>query len=237
MRRPHAALRPALLATAALALGTVALPEAAPAQGLRGPLLPQEREQRQQRPPPALPGLQGRRSAPVIPADPSAGALAPNEALFDAINRGDLPAAREAIGRGASIDSRNVLGLTPIDSAVDQGRTEIMFYLLSVRGSARSGSGPPEEEAAAARRRPQTAAERRAAAAAAARAAAAEEGRETKPAGPARVAQPVPRTARLWAGDGGAPIPAVGFLGFDAGRPGGGGPVGPRGGAGQRGRG
>src|SRR5918993_2131344 len=109
------------------------------------------------RPPPAaLPGLQGRRAPEPIPGDPNQ-SLPPNAALFDAINRGDLPAAREAVARGAETEARNVLGLTPADAAVDQGRTEIMFYLLSVRGAPRV-AGPSLSEAegraaAASRRR------------------------------------------------------------------------------------
>jgi hypothetical protein len=154
--------------------------------------------------PPALPGLQGRRAPAPIPGDANAN-LSPNDALFDAITRGDLLAAREAVGRGANIEATNVLGLTPIDSAVDQGRTEIMFYLLSVRGTARGGAGPPPEARAAAAP-PRTPRDRRPPPPAAA-----------GPDVPAAV--PTVRNPRLWAGDGGAPIPAIGFLGFDAGRP------------------
>ena len=66
-------------------------------------------------PPPALPGLQNRRAPEPIPADPTQ-VLSPNAALFDAINRGDLPAARDAVARGADLESRNVLGLTPTDA-------------------------------------------------------------------------------------------------------------------------
>jgi hypothetical protein len=96
-----------------------------------------------------------------------------------------------------------------VDAAVDQGRTEIMFYLLSVRAGTRV-MGPPPEEAPPAR-----------------------PGRATPPGG--RGAEPRPpaeaidrsvpapaptvRNPRLWAGDGGAPRPEIGFLGFDAGRP------------------
>jgi hypothetical protein len=155
------------------------------------------------RPPPAaLPGLQHRTAPEPIPPEPGQN-LAPNAALFDAINRGDLPAAQEAIGRGATLQARNVLGLTPIDAAVDQGRTEIMFYLLSVRGGMRPAPLPPEATAAApARPEPR------------------------RSAAPSRVAErPLPATVQqpaspqLWAGNGGAPNPTVGFLGFDAGRP------------------
>ncbi|MCO6420011.1 ankyrin repeat domain-containing protein, partial [Siccirubricoccus sp. KC 17139] len=98
-------------------------------------------------PPPALPGLQYRRAPEAIPADPNAGDLSPNAALFDAINRGDMAAARDAVARGADIDARNVLGLTPIDAAVDQGRTEIMFYLLSIRTGIRGAPAPAETPA------------------------------------------------------------------------------------------
>ncbi|MBY0331345.1 MAG: ankyrin repeat domain-containing protein [Acetobacteraceae bacterium] len=201
-----------LLLPATLGAALVA-PSPAGAQGaFRGPVAPQQQAPRAA--PPALPGLQGRRAAPVIPASPEAAAMSPNDALFDAINRGDIAAAREAVGRGADIDSRNVLGLTAIDSAVDQGRTDILFYLLSVRGTARAGSGPPPEAAAAPRPTPQT---RRAAAAAAREA-------ELAAAAGARPGPPAARLPRLWANDGGAPIPSIGFLGFDAGRPSGGPP-------------
>ena len=158
------------------------------------------------RPPPAaLPGLQSRRAPEPIPGDPTQ-SLPPNAALFDAINRGDLPAARDAVARGADTEARNVLGLTPVDAAVDQGRTEIMFYLLSVRGAPRIGGPPPEaEERPAPRRRADGEAARR---------------RTDEAPRPAPVEAQAPvRSARLWAGDGGAPNPAIGFLGFDAGSP------------------
>ena len=160
------------------------------------------------RPPPAaLPGLQYRRAPDPIPADPTQN-LAPNAALFDAINRGDLPAAREAVSRGADIESRNVLGLSPVDAAVDQGRNEIMFFLLSVRAGSSRGGPPPAAEAAAPA--PATAGRRPAA-----RPAPAAQAERALPSSPT----PQAPNARLWAGDGGAPQPEIGFLGFDAGRP------------------
>ncbi|MBR0653425.1 ankyrin repeat domain-containing protein, partial [Roseomonas terrae] len=112
------------------------------------------------RPPPALPGIAARRAPEPIPADPNAN-LAPTEALFDAINRGDLASARDAVNRGASLQERNVLGLTPIDAAVDQGRNEILFFLLSARGATRPSQVPPEASMSPAQR---TARERAAAA-------------------------------------------------------------------------
>ncbi|NOG72934.1 ankyrin repeat domain-containing protein [Roseicella sp. DB1501] len=160
-------------------------------------------------PPPALPGLQNRTAPEPIPADPNQ-VLSPNASLFDAINRGDLAAAKDAVARGADLDSRNVLGLTPIDASVDQGRTEIMFYLLSVRGGTRVAGPPPAAEGEAAgkagRNRPPR------------------NGNGPRPAAEAidrsvPMPRPVARNPRLWAGDGGAPQPEIGFLGFDAGRP------------------
>ncbi|MFC7689108.1 hypothetical protein ACFQY5_05125 [Paeniroseomonas aquatica] len=157
------------------------------------------------RPPPAaLPGLQYRQAPAPIPADPTQN-LSPNAALFDAINRGDLPAAREAVGRGADIEARNVLGLTAVDAAVDQGRNEIMFFLLSARGGSRSGppprpspsprpaAGPPQR-----RRPPGDRAAGRA-----------------QPAGRAAPGGQSPALGRGWW----RPQPQIGFLGFDAGRP------------------
>ncbi|WP_431267852.1 hypothetical protein [Dankookia sp. P2] len=194
----------ALLAWTALPMGEAA---AQFGRGSTTSRVPRDMGTATRPPPPALPGLQNRRAPDPIPADPTQ-VLSPNAALFDAINRGDLPAARDAVARGADLDARNVLGLTPTDAAVDQGRNEIMFYLLSVRGGTRV-AGPPDETPAA----PAKAGKRGAAAAAAARPAAGEVDR-TMP-----MPAPTVRNARLWAGDGGAAQPDIGFLGFDAGRP------------------
>ncbi|MBW6398111.1 ankyrin repeat domain-containing protein [Roseomonas sp. HJA6] len=160
------------------------------------------------RPPPALPGIAARRAPEPIPGDPNAN-LSPTAALFDAITRGDLPAARDAVNRGASLDERNVLGLTAIDAAVDQGRNEILFFLLSARGAVRGPSAPPEASLSPAQR----AARDRAARAEAERAARAATVGRGGPRGPAPQSRP-----RLFANDGGAPRPEMGFLGFDAGR-------------------
>jgi hypothetical protein len=84
-------------------------------------------------PPAALPGAQ---SNPDEVAPRASIDLPPNQALFDAINRGDITVARDAIGRGADLDAHNVLGMTPLDLSVDLGRNDITFLLLSMRGSA-----------------------------------------------------------------------------------------------------
>src|SRR5690349_7353342 len=70
-------------------------------------------------PPPALPGAKPTGTA--APSDRPALDMEPNEALFDAINRGDIGAARDAISRGADLGARNVLGMTPMELSVDLG--------------------------------------------------------------------------------------------------------------------
>jgi hypothetical protein len=87
--------------------------------------------------PPALPGAHSPGAAADAEHPPSD--LPPTEALFDAINRGDMAAARDAITRGADIEGQNVLGQTPIDVSVDLGRNDITFLLLSMRGAGDSG--------------------------------------------------------------------------------------------------
>jgi hypothetical protein len=185
---------PRLPVLAALLLAGLS-PQATQAQGI---IRPQTQPVAPSVPAPALPGLAGRPAAPTIDADPTR-SLSPNGALFDAINRGDIAAARDAVARGADLNARNALGLTPVDAAVDQGRHEIVFYLLSAREPARD-----PVPLAASRAAPLPAAPSRPLAA---------------PRIPLPAAPPVPTTARLWAGDGGAARPEIGFLGFDAGRP------------------
>jgi hypothetical protein len=86
-------------------------------------------------PPPSIPGAQPDADAVVIPSDKVAAEMLPNDALFDAITRGDLAAAKDALNRGAQLDAHNVLGQTPTDAAIDLSRNDITFLLLSMRGS------------------------------------------------------------------------------------------------------
>ncbi|MCX7380266.1 MAG: ankyrin repeat domain-containing protein [Alphaproteobacteria bacterium] len=144
----------------------------------------------------ALPAaLPGARSVPgaaerTVPQ----GAMAPNEALFDAVNRGDIGSAREALNRGANVEARNMLGLTSIELSVDLGRNDITFLLLSTRGSraatvpAPGGTAKPASptKVAAAIQAPAPAA---------------------RPATPAPVRQ-------AYGNDPGVPNPQAGFLGF-----------------------
>jgi hypothetical protein len=167
---------------------------------------------------PALPGLAARRAPAPIPRE-SPGSLAPNAALFDAISRGDIAAARDAVARGANIEARNALGLSPLDAAVDQGRNEIAFYLLSARDRTRNPAQPPS----AADGVPAGLGDGNSAAAppplrAPSRPAAPRAPLQTPPALAATPAASAPG-AQLWAGNGGTPRPEIGFLGFDAGRP------------------
>ncbi len=85
-------------------------------------------------PPPAIPGAEPGEDAVVIPAEKPAAELSPNDALFDAITRGDLAAAKDAVNRGAQLEAHNVLGLSPLDASIDLNRNDITFLLLSLRG-------------------------------------------------------------------------------------------------------
>ena len=148
-------------------------------------------------PPPALPGAES--SGRPAPASRSPSDMEPTDALFDAINRGDLAAARDAIGRGADLHGQNVLGMTPLELSVDLGRNDISFMLLSMRGAdddtARRGV------VAQAAAKPTPAKHVRQAAG--------------RPPAKAAVAAAPGQTARLFSGDGGTPNPNAGFLGFD----------------------
>jgi len=122
----------------------------------------------------------------------------PTELLFDAIAIGNMEVVREAVGRGANLNARNVLGQRPVDLAIDVGRSDIAFLLLSLMRAGqpdRAALAPPPSDA--------------------------QGPRQARPRGaPAVVSPPAPpRFAVRWANDGGAPQPDIGFLGFDASRP------------------
>ncbi len=84
-------------------------------------------------PPPALPGAVS--NDPAAPSGHASADMNPTAALFDAINRGDLTAAKEALSRGADLSGTNVLGEKPIESAIDLNRNDITFLLLSMRNN------------------------------------------------------------------------------------------------------
>jgi hypothetical protein len=149
--------------------------------------------------PEALPGAKA--TTAVAPATKLPTDMSPNDALFDAINRGDIAAARDALNRGADLDAKNILGMTPMELSVDLGRNNISFLLLSMRSDERQGgsgsAARPGPAVAAVQPQPG----KRAA---------------VKPAKVAQVAPApqVPMAPRLFANDGGTPNPSAGFLGF-----------------------
>ena len=154
-------------------------------------------------PPPVLPGTK----AAVEPAAPTEAttSMTPTEALFDAVNRGDLAAARDAVNRGADLAGRNMLGLTPLDLSVDLGRNDISFMLLSQRGD--DGSARGTAESGGARKGVDFTA------------GAAAHGPARPKATAVAIREPAedaPAAPRLYSGNGGSPIPAAGFLGFDS---------------------
>ena len=151
--------------------------------------------------PSALPGNRAEKNE-TVPADRIASDMAPNEALFDGINRGDMVYVKDALSRGADLNARNILGLTPLDLSVDLGRNDITFLLLSMRGSSGGGGAPAtpgsgksvkallQEANKAPPKAPKAA-------------------KAAREAAPATAGKP-----KLFANDGGAPVPDAGFLGF-----------------------
>lgn len=173
-------------------------------------------------PPPAIPGARANPASVAPPQRPPSD-MQPTDALFDAINRGDLNAARDALNRGADLYGHNVLGMTPLELSVDLGRNDISFLLLSMRGEDEPSGPPASNTAAALPPAPPPA-----------RYARGRRGREravpvaaSAPGAPVAQAAPVaqggqrqgaPQQAQLFAGDGGTPVPQAGFLGFDSSR-------------------
>ena len=148
--------------------------------------------------PPVLPGTKAA-SDPAAPTK-SAADMSPTEALFDAINRGDLQSARGAVNRGANLKEINALGLTPIDQSVDLGRNDITFMLLSQRGDDSGARRPATRTAETGGAQPQSTRRVRAT-----RAPIADYDDVAEQAAP----------VRRYSADGGAPIPSAGFLGFN----------------------
>jgi hypothetical protein len=157
--------------------------------------------------PDSVPGAKAR--APAAPATHLAGDMQPDDALFDAINRGDIAAARDALNRGAELTAVNILGMTPMELSVDLGRNDISFLLLSMRGDD-SGRGARAVGRDAASGGPAPRAGARAKVATGAKT-----GSRTKPT-EIPVATRPSATPKLFANDGGTPLPSAGFLGFES---------------------
>jgi len=160
--------------------------------------------------PDALPGSKAR--TPAAPATHAAGDMQPTEALFDAINRGDVASARDALNRGADMNGVNVLGMTPMELSVDLGRNDISFLLLSMRGED-SGRGSRSVGRDAATSPAQAARGPAAGAARATKPVAAASARNARVENTPEATKPI-ATPKLFANDGGAPVPNAGFLGF-----------------------
>ncbi|HUB49939.1 MAG TPA: ankyrin repeat domain-containing protein [Acetobacteraceae bacterium] len=207
--------------TAALVLCTMGLASVARAQITPGPggmidpgsllrqgasMAPKMEPQGPSNRPPALPGAAARSQA-AAPATRNPADMSPNDALFDAIDRGDIAAARDAMNRGAELNARNVLGMTPMELSVDLGRNDISFLLMSYRTND-TPKGPPSVQAKAGA--PITAS----------KATAGKPGTRASvvPVKDVVAAAPPQRTPHLFANDGGAPVPSAGFLGFDSGQ-------------------
>ncbi len=155
----------------------------------------------QRRPPSALPGAAAK-TEPIAPPSQVPTMMSPTDALFDAVNRGDMAGVRDAIGRGADLAATNELGLTPLDLSIDLGRSDISFLLLSMRGPApATGAGQQLAAQSAKPQEPPLSSRAKPARRLATRAAAEPTGEPSLP--------------RLFARNGGEPIPAAGFLGFD----------------------
>jgi hypothetical protein len=156
--------------------------------------------------PDAVPGDKAR--APAAPSTHVAGDMQPTDALFDAINRGDIASARDALNRGADLNGVNVLGMTPMELSVDLGRNDISFLLLSMRGEdSGRGSRAVGRDAVAGAPASKTAV--------AAKAAVAKSGGRSRSTEVPVATRPT-ATPKLFANDGGTPLPNVGFLGFDS---------------------
>ncbi|MGH7155861.1 MAG: hypothetical protein ACREF3_18185 [Acetobacteraceae bacterium] len=165
---------------------------------------PPEAAGRATRPPPAgLPGAQST-AGTAAPAHQPLPMMDPTQELFDAINRGDVAAARDAVSRGADMNGHNVLDLTPVELSIDLGRNDITFMLLANgAGQGAPASGPSSKSAAKLLAAGTSVPARHAA-------------REPRSKPVRLVTVPTaPQAPRLFAGNGGAPIPGAGFLGFD----------------------
>jgi hypothetical protein len=190
------------------ALAQMGMPQLGSVNGMTGSPVhgPQQQSTPVERPPPVgLPGASPK-AAPA-PATQPAASMNPTDALFDAINRGDLGAAQDALSRGADLNGTNVLGMTPLQLSIDLEHNDITFLLLSA-----GGEGSAQAPQTAGRGKPPTKVVR------SATLTRNTERQRTKPMHTAMVAPAPMQTPRLFTGDGGSPIPSAGFLGFGSGR-------------------
>lgn len=141
--------------------------------------------------PPALPGAQSGGAAPAsrVPLD-----MPPTEALFDGVNRGDIDAVRDALSRGAELHAQNILGITATELAIDLGRNDIAFLLLSMRNAEKPRAGQRQGTT---------------------RTTQAPAPRPVQPTQRVAVSRNQPTVQRSFPNDPGTPAPSAGFLGFE----------------------
>ncbi len=147
--------------------------------------------------PKALPGSHVESIDPA-PLERPPSEMKPNEALFDGVNRGDIAAVREALARGAELETPNLLGQTATEVSIDLARNEITFLLLSMRGAVSRSAGRSVANVVASKPAPAAPVARPVVA-------------------PRPVAAPVAVPAKPFVNNPGTPVPQAGFLGF--GRP------------------
>jgi hypothetical protein len=219
-RLSHSAVLAAAMVASTIGLASVARAQLTPGPGgmidpgsllRQGAAMAPKMDEKPQNRPAALPGAAGRSEA-AAPATRNPADMSPNDALFDAIDRGDIAAARDALSRGAELDARNILGMTPMELSVDLGRNDISFLLMSYR-TTDTPKGPPTTQAAQAKTGMPGAPPAKTAGAKPGARDAVVRVKDVVPASPQR-------TPRLFANDGGDPVPSAGFLGFGSGQSG-----------------
>ncbi|GAB0113298.1 hypothetical protein [Acidisoma sp. C75] len=94
---------------------------------------------------PSVAGLPGASpTAPIKQSPIDASLLSPTTELFDAINRGDVTAARDALARGADLNARDAVGQTPVDVSIQLGRNAITFLLVTMMKANGSDYSEPQ---------------------------------------------------------------------------------------------
>jgi hypothetical protein len=131
-------------ATTAIVLALIASPafaQSMPGTGQNGPSI-QPKPRTPDVAPPALPGAGDAPGLATAPQVAHAISGDPTTALFDAINKNDYNAARDALSRGADVTAENPLGETPLELSIDLNHNSITFMILAARNEGGPDSGP-----------------------------------------------------------------------------------------------
>ena len=174
---------------------------------------------------PSVPGLPGARSTGLVNKGTiSSDLLSPNDQLFDAIDRGDTAAARDAIARGAALDATNAVGQTPIDESVSLGRNGITFLLVTLLHAGGSNitdaqgpmAMPPPNTLGLSNKDEKAVSTPVSFFGSTAPRPTTRRGTRYYPRTESRAPVPAPAAAPFAGGTTGAPVPAAGFVGFGA---------------------